>query len=121
MQKFNFWIKEICIEAGFDNKMLKIEQYMGRKPRVVKSYVLKYEKIASHTCRRSFATNLYKMGYSLAQIMPMTGHSSESQLREYIGLDNEENAENIGLEILKKGGHPISQSDWFKNLAHAQK
>ncbi|MEL6720266.1 MAG: tyrosine-type recombinase/integrase [Bacteroidota bacterium] len=121
MQKFNFWIKEICIEAGFDSKMLKIEQYMGRKPRVVKSYVFKYEKIASHTCRRSFATNLYKMGYSLAQIMPMTGHSSESQLREYIGLDNEENAENIGLEILKKGGQPISQSNWYKNLTHAQK
>ncbi|MEM9885981.1 MAG: tyrosine-type recombinase/integrase [Bacteroidota bacterium] len=121
MQKFNLWIKEICVQAGFDAKMLKIDQFMGRKPRVEKRYVSKYQEVASHTCRRSFATNLYKMGYRLAQIMPMTGHSSESQLREYIGLDNEENAENIGLEILKKGGHTISQSGWYKNLAHTQK
>ncbi|MEN0005745.1 MAG: tyrosine-type recombinase/integrase [Bacteroidota bacterium] len=121
LQKFNLWIKAICIQAGFDSKVLKIEQYMGRKPRVVKKYIPKHQEVASHTCRRSFATNLYKMGYSLAQIMPMTGHSSESQLREYIGLDNEENAENIGLEILKKGGHPISKNDWLRNLNHAQK
>lgn len=120
-QKFNLWIKEICQKAGFKGNILLVEQYMGRKPRVVKSYVPKYEKIASHTCRRSFATNLYKMGYSLAQIMPMIGHSSESQLREYIGLDNEENAESIGLEMLKEGGLPIKESSWYKNLTNAQK
>jgi integrase len=101
MQKFNDGIKVLCEKAGFDENILKVEQYMGRKARVVKSYVPKYEEVSSHICRRSFATNMYKRGYRLSQIMPMTGHSTESQLRQYIGIDNEMNAEEIGLEILQ--------------------
>ncbi len=102
MQKYNEGIKEVCKLAGFDENILKVEQYMGRKARVEKSNVPKYKEISSHTCRRSFATNLYRMGYSLAQIMPMTGHATESQLREYIGIDNEMNAEEIALSIMEK-------------------
>ena len=30
----------------------------------------------------------------------MTGHSTESQLRIYIGIDAEENAETIALELM---------------------
>ncbi|NRB50823.1 MAG: site-specific integrase [Saprospiraceae bacterium] len=82
--------------------MLKIQQYIGRKARVEKSYVPKYEEVSSHICRRSFATNLYRMGYNLAQIMPMTGHATESQLRQYIGIDNEMNAEEIAFSIIQK-------------------
>ena len=102
MQKFNEGLKLLSKQAGFDEKVLKVEQYMGRKARVVKSYVPKHEEVASHICRRSFATNLYRMGYSLAQIMPMTGHATESQLRNYIGIDNEMNAEEIAMSIIKK-------------------
>ncbi|MBK7870748.1 MAG: hypothetical protein IPJ74_08690 [Saprospiraceae bacterium] len=40
------------------------------------------------------------MGYSLAQIMPMTGHSTEAQLRQYIGIDGEENAEAIAMGFM---------------------
>ncbi len=79
-----------------------VKQFMGRKARVEKSFISKYEAISSHTCRRSFVANLYLMGYSLSQIMPMTGHSSEPQLREYIGIDAEENAERIALSIQRK-------------------
>ena len=88
--------------ADLDSRVLKVEQYMGRKPRIEKSYVPKYQEVSSHTCRRSFATNLYRMGYRLSQIMPMTGHSTESQLRDYIGIDAEENAENIAIEIMNQ-------------------
>lgn len=104
MQKFNDGIKELCKKAGFDERILKIKQYMGRKARIKKSFVPKYEEISSHICRRSFATNLYRMGYSLAQIMPMTGHATESQLRQYIGIDNEQNAEEIALAIMQGQG-----------------
>ncbi len=102
MQNFNEMIKEVCKIAGFDMRVLKVEQYIGRKATIKQSYVLKYESVSSHTCRRSFATNLYRMGYSLAQIMPMTGHATESQLREYIGVDAEENAEQIALAIQRQ-------------------
>ncbi len=103
MQKFNDGLKLLCKKAEFDERILKIEQYMGRKARIEKSYVAKYEEVSSHICRRSFATNLYRMGYSLAQIMPMTGHATESQLRQYIGIDSEMNAEEIALAIIEKG------------------
>ena len=102
MQKFNEGIKDVCEIAGFDQKILKVEQYMGRKARIEKCYIPKYKEVSSHTCRRSFATNLYRMGYSLAQIMPMTGHATESQLRDYIGIDGEQNAEAIAMDILQK-------------------
>jgi site-specific recombinase XerD len=102
MQKFNEGIKELCKLAGFDQKLLKVIQYMGRKARIEKLYVPKYQEVSSHICRRSFATNLYRMGYSLAQIMPMTGHATESQLRQYIGIDNEQNAEEIAFSIMQK-------------------
>ena len=104
MQKFNNGIKELIKLAGFDDQVLIVEQYMGRKARIEKYYQQKYEAVSSHICRRSFATNLYRMGYRLSQIMPMTGHSTESQLRQYIGIDNEQNAEEIGLMILQQNG-----------------
>lgn len=102
MQKFNVVIKDICKKAKLDEKVFIVEQYIGRKARVEKSYIPKYKQVTSHTCRRSFATNLYRMGYRIAQIMPMTGHSKEAQLREYIGIDNEMNAEEIAFSIMER-------------------
>ncbi len=107
MQKMNDGLKILGEKAGFDETVLVVEQLMGRKPTVVKQYKPKYKLLTTHTCRRSFATNLYRMGYSLAQIMPMTGHSTEGHLRVYIGIDAEENAERIALDIRnrKKDNH----------------
>lgn len=102
MQKFNAVIKDICKKAELDDKVFIVDQYIGRKPIVKKSYVPKYQEISSHTCRRTFATNFYRMGFRLAQIMPMTGHSTESQLREYIGIDSEQNAEQIAFSIMER-------------------
>ena len=104
MQKFNDGLKTLCERAGFDESVLVVEQYIGRKACLKRLYKPKYEVISSHTCRRSFATNLYRMGYKLSQIMPMTGHSTESQLRIYIGIDAEENAETIALELMAQNG-----------------
>lgn len=99
MQKLNEGLKTLCRDAGFTEEVLVVEQYIGRKARIEKLYRPKCELISSHTCRRSFATILYKMGYTLAQIMPMTGHATESQLRAYIGIDAEENAERIARDV----------------------
>ncbi len=99
MQKFNQGLKSLCKHAQIDQEVRVVEQYIGRKPRLQKRFTPKYDVVSSHICRRSFATNLYRMGYSLAQIMPMTGHATETQLRIYIGINAEENAENIALQI----------------------
>ncbi len=99
MQKFNEGLKVLSQQAELNERMLVIEQYMGRKARLEKRYVPKHSLVSSHICRRSFATNMYRMGYSLAQIMPITGHATEAQLRIYIGVDAEENAERIAMGI----------------------
>lgn len=82
------------------DKVFTVNQYIGRKAWVEKIYIPKYKQITSHTCRRSFATNLYRKGYRLAKIMSMTSHAKESQLREYIGIDSEQNAEEIAFSII---------------------
>ena len=108
MQKFNQGLKILCEQAGFDERVLIVEQYMGRKPRLEQRFVPKSEMISSHTCRRTFATILYRRGYALAQIMHMTGHSTEAQLRLYIGIDAEENAEQIALAIQAKANQAVA-------------
>lgn len=108
LQKYNQSLKELSKKAGFEERVLVVRQHMGRKPRIEKEFAPKYELISSHTCRRSFATNLYRMGFSLSQIMLMTGHSTETQLRTYIGIDAEENAEKISLQIQERS-HSLTQ------------
>jgi len=48
--------------------------------------------IKTHTARRSFATNAYKNNIPLSSIMAITGHSSETMLKKYLKLDEEEKA-----------------------------
>ncbi|MEO0877635.1 MAG: tyrosine-type recombinase/integrase, partial [Bacteroidota bacterium] len=116
MQKLNVLIKEICEQAGINQSVFLVEQFIGRKAIVKKRHVPKFQEVSSHTCRRSFATNLYRMGFSLAQIMPMTGHSTESQLREYIGIDGEMNAEEIALSIIARRQQSTSDGAIIKAL-----
>ena len=95
-QKFNNGLKKLAKLARFDEKILVIEQYIGRQVRIEKSYVPKYELVSSHIARRSFATILYQRGIGLEKLITLTGHSNESQLKQYIGLDNNRIAEEIG-------------------------
>ena len=52
--------------------------------RTVKGVFEKWQLVGSHTCRRSFATNLYGK-LETAFIMQMTGHTKESTFLSYIG------------------------------------
>lgn len=63
-----------------------------------------YEAVKTHTARRTFATNAYKRGVSLASIMAVTGHSSEQMLRKYLKLDNKERAILAAAEFAKVAG-----------------
>jgi integrase/recombinase XerD len=40
--------------------------------------------VSTHSFRRSFATNLYQQGYSLAKIARLVGHSSASMTARYV-------------------------------------
>ena len=102
VQKFDQYIKQVCKLAGIneliehskvcmvDDKGNIIEQddkgnYASKGvKRTVKGVFEKWQLVGSHTCRRSFATNLYGK-LETAFIMQMTGHTKESTFLAYIG------------------------------------
>ena len=93
-QKFNEYVKELCQLIGLDEviegKLMNPEtnrKEFGSYP--------KYKLISSHTCRRSFASNLYGK-LPTPVIMGITGHSTETSFLKYIKISPKENAETLG-------------------------
>lgn len=88
-QKFNDALKDIA-------KMAKLNEPFHK--RITKGGITrstqykKWEMVASHTARRSFATNLYKSGFPAISIMQITGHKTESSFLKYIKVTPEEHA-----------------------------
>jgi len=58
-------------------------------------YKPKYKMICTHTARRSFATNMYKKGMPVFDIMLYTGHKTEKEFYNYISIKDEERASHI--------------------------
>ena len=83
-QKFNVYMKEVCKRAGIDQivKGYKMNPTTMRKELVEAP---KYQLLASHDMRRSFATYHFDKGVSVNLIMKITGHKRESTFYEYIG------------------------------------
>ena len=83
-QKFNDYMKEVCKRAGIDQivKGYKMNPTTMRKELVEAP---KYQLLASHDMRRSFATYHFDKGVSVNLVMKITGHKRESTFYEYIG------------------------------------
>lgn len=88
-QKLNERIKIVGRLLGWRENAGLTERHGLMEVRSRKKF---YECIKTHTARRTFATNAYKNGISLASIMAVTGHSSEQMLRKYLKLDSKERA-----------------------------
>lgn len=74
---FNKYIKEICRKAGMTET---VQIYRGGR-----FYTdAKHKFIASHTARRSFATNLYLRCHDLFRVSKYMGHSSVNVTASYI-------------------------------------
>jgi len=102
-QKFNQYVKEVAKIAGIVEptegaKMVSNEIIKdGKKKKISRKQFgiyPKYELVSSHTCRRSFATNLYGKIDTLT-IMRVTGHKSERIFLDYIKITPREYAEKI--------------------------
>ena len=95
-QKFNDYLYEVvkkCESLGIEIKINKIQG--GKQIEIKKP---KYEFVASHTARRSFATNEYMAkGLSVRDIMAITGHSTEKSFYKYIRQTPKENAERVKI------------------------
>lgn len=90
-QKFNAYIKEVCKAVGI-NQITKGAKMIDK--RKAKGEYPKYELVTSHTCRRSFATNLYGKLPPLT-IMAITGHKTETQFLKYIKITPKEHAKTL--------------------------
>ncbi len=94
--KFNKYFKEVCKYVGINNM---VEGYKicksGDEYRKKEGMYPKHELVSSHTCRRSFATNLYKMNFPTLSIMSITGHTTEKNFLAYIKVTPKEHAEKL--------------------------
>lgn len=94
-QKMNAYLKEVtAMVESLQSPVMASSTVAGIRKCVTKR---KCEFITTHTARRSFATNFYKMNCPTRTIMAITGHKSESSFRAYIRLDSDEHADIIQL------------------------
>jgi integrase len=92
-QKFNEYIKEVCRIAGITQHVSGAKMNPETKRKESGTF-RKYELISSHTCRRSFASNLYGKLPNMV-IMGITGHRTEVQFLKYIKITKQEHAETL--------------------------
>lgn len=92
--KFNKYIKEVCEIVGLDELTEGSLMNPETNRKEIGMYP-KYKLVSSHTCRRSFATNLYKSGFPVLSIMKITGHHTEESFLKYIKVTPEEHAERL--------------------------
>lgn len=91
-QKFNDYLKEVAKMAGFTDVVHKTIT-KGGITRTTK--YKKWERVTTHTARRSFATNLYNAGLPSITIMAITGHRTEAAFLKYIKVTPDEHANKV--------------------------
>lgn len=92
-QHFNRYLKIICRKIGLTDKVTYSETRGGK---VITETKEKWEKITSHTARRSAATNLYLTGrMKTYEIMSLTGHTTEKSFFRYIRVTREDKVRQI--------------------------
>lgn len=99
-QKMNEYLKEI----GAKLESLNIASFrkITRGGKEISIKVMKYERLTTHTARRSFASNLFLDGIPSQTIMKITGHKSEKSFMTYIKITPQENANIIKMHWEKK-------------------
>jgi site-specific recombinase XerD len=89
-QKFNDYIKDACKLAQIDGNETFTRTVGGK---LITEIMPKYELISSHTCRRSFCTNMYLRGLDTLMIRSISGHKTEKSFLKYIKVSQQQHAE----------------------------
>lgn len=89
-QKFNDYIKEACKTAKIDS-LESFTRTVGGK--LITETKPKFELVSSHTCRRSFCTNMYLRGLDTMMIRSISGHKTEKSFLKYIKVSQQQHAE----------------------------
>lgn len=88
-QKFNDYIKIVCLLAGINNPESTTRTEGGIRKTTTRP---KWRLVSSHTGRRSFCTNMFKQGMPTLTIMAISGHETEKSFLRYIRVSQEEHA-----------------------------
>ena len=88
--KMNLYLKEIGKKLDILQKPENIT--ITKAGQTISKNVFKWELLTTHTCRRSFATNMYKAGVPTITIMAVTGHKTEKAFLSYIKVTPDEHA-----------------------------
>ena len=84
---FNRYLKQLSKLAGID-VMVTGNKFDEKKKRYITGVYPKYELVASHICRRSFASNHYASElYPTPILMNITAHKTEKMFLTYIGKE----------------------------------
>ncbi|MDY0281892.1 MAG: tyrosine-type recombinase/integrase [Salinivirgaceae bacterium] len=94
LNDFNREIKEICKQVGLTQDH-NIVQKKGKNQ--ITNTFKKYEIVSSHTCRRSFCTNMYLSGFPVEDIMKISGHKSIKAFLTYIKIDSLQAAQRLKI------------------------
>jgi site-specific recombinase XerD len=93
-QRMNDYLKEIGQLIELTDSVQIAKTVGGLK--VTKTFK-KWQKLCTHTARRSFATNAYLAGISTIDIMCITSHKTESSFLKYIKITSEETAKRLQM------------------------
>lgn len=86
----NDYIKQVGQKLNLKSLNEKVKCEFTKAGIQQTEYAPKYKLIKSHTARRSFATNMYKKGMPVYDIMLFTGHTTEKEFYKYIRIKDEE-------------------------------
>ncbi len=87
-QKANAYFKDVCRLAGIKEPVATPDGIFE-----------KWKLITTHCCRRSFATNLVRLGFPEHKIMRLTGHKESQSFNRYVRITNEQAADDIAKEF----------------------
>lgn len=92
-------IKEVC--QGLKSMEREVSRRHIQGKTINNETNKRFEKVTTHTARRSFASNMYRREMPVHYIMAMTGHKKEQDFFRYIGVTNDEVIKSV-IEKFKK-------------------
>jgi len=93
-QRMNEYLKEMAEIIGFNSPLT--ETYYKGNERIDEVYP-KWQKIGTHTGRRTFICNALMLGISPQIVMKWTGHSDYKAMKPYIDIADKAKADAMKL------------------------
>lgn len=93
-QKQNELIKSVFKDAEFDNEIEYTRNKNKQKEIIIKPF---YDRVSTHTARRTFITIMKKKGIADKTIMKMSGHRDLKTFNSYYKVDSEAKMDAIKL------------------------